>query len=401
MRRNNRVSPKISQRELTMQDFSFATVKTIISGLGSCQKQLGAAAKSLAMSRVVIVTDKGIVASGMIELALASLHDAGIESVVYTDVVADPSEIIIEKALAFAREQKVDGVIGLGGGSSMDVAKIVALLAYSSQTLAQVYGVANATGVRLPLIQIPTTAGTGSEVTAISIVTTGATTKQGIVSPLLLADIALLDATLTVGLPPQVTAATGIDAMVHAIEAYTCKLRKNAYSDMLACEALRLLSRHMVTAVEEGSNLEARQAMLHGAMLAGQAFANAPVAAVHALAYPLGGHYHIAHGLSNSLVLPHVLRFNLPVAVAEYAQLANVINPYARAKAMTLAEYFIEAMQTLIHAVKLPHNLRQMNIPQTDLAMLAKDAMLQQRLLMNNPRELHEADALAIYQAAY
>jgi alcohol dehydrogenase class IV len=151
LRRNNRVSPKISQRELTMQDFSFATVKTIISGLGSCQKQLGAAAKSLAMSRVVIVTDKGIVASGMIELALASLHDAGIESVVYTDVVADPSEIIIEKALAFAREQKVDGVIGLGGGSSMDVAKIVALLAYSSQTLAQVYGVANATGVRLPL----------------------------------------------------------------------------------------------------------------------------------------------------------------------------------------------------------------------------------------------------------
>jgi alcohol dehydrogenase len=141
--------------------------------------------------------------------------------------------------------------------------------------------------------------------------------------------------------------------------------------------------------------------MLHGAMLAGQAFANAPVAAVHALAYPLGGHYHIAHGLSNSLVLPHVLRFNLPVAVAEYAQLANVINPYARAKAMTLAEYFIEAMQTLIHAVKLPHNLRQMNVPETDLAMLAKDAMLQQRLLMNNPRELNEADALAIYQAAY
>lgn len=384
-----------------MQDFSFSTVKTIISGLGTCQKQLGIAAKSLAISRALIVTDKGIVESGLIKSALDSLRLVGISSVLYTDVVADPPEAVIEQALAFAKEQNIDGVIGLGGGSSMDVAKVIALLTYSNQSLQQVYGVANATGSRLPLIQIPTTAGTGSEVTPISIVTTGATTKQGIVSPLLLADVALLDATLTLGLPAQVTAATGIDAMVHAIEAYTSKLRKNAYSDMLACEALRLLSRHIVTAVEEGDNLDARQAMLHGAMLAGQAFANAPVAAVHALAYPLGGHYHIAHGLSNSLVLPHVLRFNLPVALTEYAQLANVINPYARAKTLTLAEYFIEAMQTLIHAVKLPNSLRQMNIPKTDLAMLAKNAMLQQRLLMNNPRDMNEADALAIYQAAY
>jgi alcohol dehydrogenase len=384
-----------------MQDFNFSTVKTIISGLGTCQKQLGIAAKSLAITRVLIVTDKGIVESGLIKSALDRLRLVGISSVLYTDVVADPPEAVIEQALAFAKEQKIDGVIGLGGGSSMDVAKVIALLTYSNQSLQQVYGVANATGSRLPLIQVPTTAGTGSEVTPISIVTTGATTKQGIVSPLLLADVALLDATLTLGLPAQVTAATGIDAMVHAIEAYTSKLRKNAYSDMLACEALRLLSRHIVTAVEDGDNLDARQAMLHGAMLAGQAFANAPVAAVHALAYPLGGHYHIAHGLSNSLVLPHVLRFNLPVALAEYAQLANVINPYARAKTLTLAEYFIEAMQTLIHAVKLPNSLRQMNIPKTDLAMLAKDAMLQQRLLMNNPRDMNEADALAIYQAAY
>ena len=384
-----------------MQDFSFSTVRTLISGLGSCQKQLGIAAKSLAITRALVVTDKGIVASGLIKNALDSLRLVGISSVVYTDVVADPPEQVIEQALAFAREQNIDGVIGLGGGSSMDVAKVIALLSYSTQSLQQVYGVGNATGKRLPLIQVPTTAGTGSEVTPISIITTGKTTKQGIVSPLLLADVALLDATLTVGLPAQVTAATGIDAMVHAIEAYTSKLRKNAYSDMLACEALRLLSRHLVAAVEEGTNLEARQAMLHGAMLAGQAFANAPVAAVHALAYPLGGHYHIAHGLSNSLVLPHVLRFNLPVALAEYAQLANVINPYARAKNITLAEYFIEAMQTLIHAVKLPNTLRQRNISDTDLPMLAKDAMLQQRLLINNPREMNEADALAIYQAAY
>ncbi len=384
-----------------MQDFSFSSVKTVINGLGSCRRQLGSSARQLGITRALIVTDNGIVNSGLIEPALASLTEAGISSVVYTDVVADPPESVVEQSLAFAKEQGIDGVIGLGGGSSLDVAKVIALLTHSSQTLQQVYGVGNAQGTRLPLIQIPTTAGTSSEVTPIAIITTGETTKQGIVSPLLLADIALLDAELTVGLPAAVTAATGVDAMVHAIEAYTSKLRKNPYSDVLACEALRLLSRHIVTAVEDGSNLEARQAMLFGAMLAGQAFANAPVAAVHALAYPLGGHYHISHGLSNSLVLPHVLHFNLPAAYPLYAQLANVINPYARAKPMTLAEYFIDALQTVIHAIKLPSRLRQVNVPESDLLMLAKDAMLQQRLLINNPRELSEADALAIYQAAY
>lgn len=384
-----------------MQGFSFTTVKNIISEAGCCQKQLGAVASSLKIKRALLVTDSGIVASGLVEPARTSLSAAGIACLTYTDVVADPPEHVVERALAFARAEKIDGVIGLGGGSSMDVAKIIALLTNSVQTLQQVYGVNNATGNRLPLIQIPTTAGTGSEVTPISIITTGATTKQGIVSPLLLADVALLDAELTVGLPSAVTAATGIDAMVHAIEAFTSRQRKNAYSDMLACEALRLLSRHIVTAVEDGHNLEARSAMLYGAMLAGQAFANAPVAAVHALAYPLGGHYHISHGLSNSLVLPHVLHFNLPYATAEYAQLANVINPYARARQITLAEYFIDAMQTLIHAVKLPTCLRKMNVPEADLPMLARDAMQQQRLLVNNPREVTEADALAIYQAAF
>ena len=166
-----------------MQDFSFTTVKTIVSGLGSCRQQLGTVAKSLAMSRVLIITDKGLLASGMVESALESLRAVSIAAVLYTDIVPDPPEALVEQALLFAREQKIDGVIGLGGGSSMDVAKVIALLTYSAQSLAQVYGVGNATGSRLPLIQIPTTAGTGSEVTQISIITTGETTKQGIVSP--------------------------------------------------------------------------------------------------------------------------------------------------------------------------------------------------------------------------
>lgn len=384
-----------------MQNFSFSTVKTIINELGCCHRQLGTVATSLAITRALIVTDAGIVQSGMIEPALASLTAVGITNVVYTDVVADPPEAVVQRAIAFAREQKIDGVIGLGGGSSMDVAKVIALLSKSTQTLQEVYGIGNARGTRWPLIQIPTTAGTGSEVTPISIITTGETTKQGIVSPLLIADVVLLDAELTVGLPAHVTAATGIDAMVHAIEAYTSKLKKNPYSDLLACEALRLLSKHIVTAVDDGNNLAARSAMLYGAMLAGQAFANAPVAAVHALAYPLGGHYHISHGLSNSLVLPHVLRFNLPEARLAYAELAQVIHSPAGATPISSAEDFIEAILALINAVKLPTTLRQLNVPERDLPMLARDALLQQRLLMNNPRVLTEADALMIYQAAY
>jgi alcohol dehydrogenase class IV len=177
------------------------------------------------------------------------------------------------------------------------------------------------------LIQVPTTAGTGSEVTPIAIVTTPSQEKKGVVSPLLYPDLAILDAELTLGLPPDVTAMTGIDAMVHAIEAYTSKLKKNPLADSLAREALRLMYEHLPRVLADGHELESRSAMLVGSMMAGMAFANAPVAAVHALAYPLGGHFHVPHGLSNALVLAPVLEYNLPSAEALYAELAAVINP--------------------------------------------------------------------------
>src|SRR5690606_32426162 len=296
-------------------------------------------------------------------------------------------------------------VVGFGGGSSMDVAKLVALLAHPNgqQSLKDIYGVGNARGQRLPLIQVPTTAGTGSEVTPIAIVTTGETTKMGVVSPLLLPDLALLDADLTLGLPPAVTAATGIDAMVHAIEAYTSKLKKNPLSDLLAREALRLLAANLDQAVHHGHNREARQAMLLGACLAGQAFANAPVAAVHALAYPLGGHYHIPHGLSNALVLPHVLRFNAPAARPLYAELAPLLlgERLRAGNAEQLCAQFIDELAALNERCGLPSRLRDAGLPEAMLRTLAGDAMLQQRLLVNQPREVNEADALAICQAAY
>jgi alcohol dehydrogenase class IV len=263
--------------------------------------------------------------------------------------------------------------------------------------------VGKAKGPRLPLILVPTTSGTGSEVTPISIVTTGTAEKMGVVSPVLLPDVALLDPDLTLGLPAHVTAATGIDAMVHAIEAYaSASANNNPISRNLALQALRLMGGAILTAVHQGSDALSRGDMLLGSMLAGQAFANSPVAAVHALAYPLGGHFHIPHGLSNALVLPHVLRFNCVTAPAVYAEIAPHVFPdLARLQGQDRAAAFCEALAGLSRDCGLPQTLRDMNIPLEWLPKLARDAMNQTRLLVNNPRPLKEADALAIYTAAY
>ncbi|MCG4455455.1 iron-containing alcohol dehydrogenase [Pseudomonas sp. MMS21-TM103] len=387
-----------------MQPFSFATTAQIICESGSARR-LAALCVERGARSVFIVTDPGITQLGLLAEVLPGFLLEGLTAQVFDQVVADPPEAIVQSAVAQARALKAELIIGFGGGSSMDVAKLVALLAHPdcSQELADIYGVGNARGRRLPLIQVPTTAGTGSEVTPVAIVTTGVTTKLGVVSPLLLPDLALLDADLTLGLPPAVTAATGIDAMVHAIEAYTSVQKKNPLSDLLAREALRLLAANLDQAVHNGSNREARQAMLLGACLAGQAFANAPVAAVHALAYPLGGHFHIPHGLSNALVLPHVLGFNAAVAAPLYAELAPLVlgAKLRPGSAMDQTEQFILELADCSERSGLPTRLRDAGVPQEMLAQLAADAMLQQRLLVNNPREMTAAHALAIYQSAY
>ena len=289
-----------------------------------------------------------------------------------------------------------DSVIAVGGGSSMDVAKVVSVLAEGKQDLPEIYGVGMVSGGRLPLFLAPTTAGTGSEVTPVAIITTGETTKAGVSSPILLPDVAILDASLTLGLPASISAMTGIDAMVHAIEAYTSKIKKNPISDMLALRALKLLSENIRKVLASPGDVAAREAMLLGSMFAGQAFANAPVGAVHALAYPVGGHYHIPHGLSNSLMLPAVLGFNAEACPELYAELARVI-PGAEQSADGLIDWF----KALIDESGLPATLAQANIPEADLPTLAKDAMFQQRLLINNPREVDEATALRLYEEAW
>ena len=381
--------------------FNFSTVAHIVSQLGAAADLGKLVAEHFPEARrALLVTDPGFLRTGLVDKPKASLEHQGLAVAIYADVMADPPKSVVQEAVEFARGHGTDIVIGLGGGSSMDVAKLVAVLARGEQALHQIFGIGNVKGKRLPLVQVPTTAGTGSEVTNIAIVTTGATTKMGVVAPQLYADLAVLDAALTLGLPPQVTAATGIDAMVHAIEAYTSKHKKNPMSDGLARQALGLLSANLMRACENGQDLAARQGMLLGACLAGQAFSNAPVAAVHALAYPIGGIFHVAHGLSNSLVLPHVLRFNLPEAAGHYAELAAIVVPQASGGNEARAEALIAAMQQLGRMTGIATTLQQVGIRESDLDRLADDAMLQTRLLGNNPREVTRGDARAIYAAA-
>lgn len=384
-----------------MQPFVFNTAARIVSACGSALKLADQCAE-LGVKRALLVTDPQLVNIGLIEPVLSALRESGLDVVVFDQVREDPPESTVLEAAQLGRTEQVDGIIAVGGGSSMDVAKVVAVLLGGDQTLPELYGVDQVSGQRLPLILVPTTAGTGSEVTPVAVITTGETTKAGVSSAILLPDVAVLDADLTLGLPSMITAMTGVDAMVHAIEAYTSRHKKNPLSDNLARQALHLLARNIRTAVHEGGNQTARGNMLLGAMLAGQAFANAPVAAVHALAYPLGGHYHIPHGLSNSLVLPSVLEFNAPNASELYAQLADIVAGEVVAgsnEAKTAA--LIASLRQLIDDVGLPATLSEAKVKQSDLEMLAQDAMLQQRLLINNPRDVAYDDALAIYTAAY
>ncbi|WP_151982159.1 iron-containing alcohol dehydrogenase [Acinetobacter guerrae] len=385
-----------------MSHFQFQTASSIVSGLGSIQ-ELKNIIRDGNYRKLLIVTDAGMVQHQLHLPIIEILERLNIAYTVYSNIQADPPEHIVLDATEFAKKEKVDAILGFGGGSSMDVAKIIALLAHplQKQTLADMYGVNNANGPKLPLILVPTTAGTGSEVTPISIVTTGETTKTGIVSPALYADFAILDANFTQGLPAHITAATGIDAMVHAIEAYTSKLKKNFYADMLAKNALRLLNENLPKVLKNGADMEARQNMLLGSMLAGQAFANAPVGAVHALAYPLGGHFHLSHGHTNALVLAEVLKFNAPHAKQLYAELMQWLDPRSNGSSDGLCDLFVDHMQNHLDQSGLVLKLQDLNVPRQSLETLAKDAMLQTRLLQNNPREMTEQAALEIYEAIY
>jgi alcohol dehydrogenase class IV len=385
-----------------MNNFKFNTTPALRFGWGAVSN-VASEFNIPAATKVQVITDRGIVKSGLLDRVLSPLEAAQAVPVIYDKVEADPPEAVVREAASLARSAEVTAIIGFGGGSSLDVAKLVALLAYGKERLEDIYGVNNVRYKRLPLALIPTTAGTGSEVTPIAVVTTGNSEKKGVVSAVLLPDLALLDPELTISLPPIVTAATGLDAMVHAIEAFTSiSGNNNPISKYLARSALSLLAGAIQTAVNNGSDRVARSDMLLGSMLAGQAFANSPVAAVHALAYPLGGHYHVPHGLSNALVLPHVLQFNADVCGDAYAELATIAFPCLADRPMEeRASTFIAEIRNLSKMMGVPQRLRDVGVDRSNLTTLATDAMKQTRLLVNNPRSVTLQDAMQIYQNAW
>ena len=378
---------------------NFQTVPLVESGLGKISI-LSAVCNKLNIKKPLVITDQGLFKLGFVEEIEKSLTMKNIFPCVYNRVKADPPESNIFEAVNLYQNHKADGVIGLGGGSSMDVAKAVSYFSINNVNIKECYGVNNLKNDRCPLIQIPTTAGTGSEVTPIAIFTLENEQKMGIVDPLLYADCAILDAELTIGLAQNITAYSGIDAMVHAIEAYTTKIKKNPISDALARKALVLLGGNIKEAVNNPENKKARESMLLGSMLAGMAFANAPCAAVHALAYPIGAKFHVPHGLSNSLVLPEVLKFNSKKVSNLYCEIASDCLPDLEGKKNDI-DNFIVGIEQLIIDLKIPRKLKDVGINQKDIQMLADDALKQQRLLINNPREVNLKDVISIYEASY
>src|SRR5436305_856032 len=348
-----------------METYRFRYGPKLIAGQGA-SAQLG---ELLPPGRCLFVTDANVRALGLADAALACLPDVAL----FDAVEQDPSRDTLLAAVAAG--EGCASVVGFGGGSPMDVAKLAAYLLGSGDALDAIWGVGKALGARLPLALVPTTAGTGSEATGVSVITIGGSVKNAVNSPALNADWALLDPELTIGLPRPVTAATGIDAMVHAIEAYTSARRKNPVSDMLAKEALRLLSQNLIIACERPDDRAARANMLLGAHYAGVAFDNAPVAGVHALAYPLGGHFHVPHGLSNSLVLTQVLGHNMPAAMPLYAELGCVLDPsLARLGTQAQAQAFVELLASLTRATGLPLRLAEVGVGPEHLDLLAAEA---------------------------
>ena len=390
---------------MNLNNFTFNTTSGIRFGSGMSVSSSQEICKILG-SNILFITDKDLMSLKLTEPTLNELKKFSSKVEIFEDVEADPSLKTLLNSIEIGKKMKATGVIGFGGGSSMDVAKLTSLILGSDENIEEIWGVSNAKGPRLPLVLVPTTAGTGSEVTPISIITVGEEEKKGVSSPIILPDVAILDPDLTIGLPAHTTAATGIDAMVHAIEGYaSANKNNNPISKMLSIEALKLLGGSIEKAVFDGSNIEARGNMLIGAMLAGKSFANSPVAAVHALAYPIGGTFHVSHGLSNSLVLPYVLRFNSAdnKATKDYAELAPYVFPDINTNqgSQAVCSEFIDRIESLSKKLGLPQKLREVNIPKEACIKMAKDAMKQTRLLVNNPREVTEKDALNIYESAW
>ena len=375
--------------------------QTIRFGVGSLST-LGDEVNKLGAKRALIVTDPGVYQSGLVNPVKEQLSKAKLSVEVSSGSEPEPTLPKLNLATNELRKGNYDLLVGLGGGSSMDTAKGLSVLLAHGGDGQDYIGVDKVPGPGIPIFTIPTTAGTGSEVTNIAIF--GDPEKElklGMVSPYLLARLALVDPTLTYGCPPGITAACGIDALVHAIECYT-STKANNFTDALAVEAMRLIIGSLRTAVNNGSDEEARNHMSEGALLAGIAFGNAGVAAVHALAYPLGARFHISHGVANGLLLPYVMECNLPANLPKYAVVAQMLGE--RTEGLSLreaAERGVEAVKALATDIGIPLHLQALGVPKEALKGMAVATMDVTRLLANNPKKLTLDDVQGIWEKAW
>lgn len=384
-----------------MTGIEFYTNGHIISEADSMRQKLGTLAKQYRATSAIIVTDSGIVQLGYVDIAQQSLQEAGVNVVVFDSVVADPPVAIVNDAIKIARDNSCDLVIGLGGGSSIDTAKIVALHPNEFESVNDILDKDVSGFNKLPLFAIPTTAGTGAEATFVSVITAKDGSKKAIYTPKILPDVAILDATLTLKLPRHITAATALDAMVHCVEAYTSRTKKNLISDALAVKGLQMLWNNFEKVLNQGDDINARSNMLLGSTLAGIAFVNSSVAAVHGLSYPLSINFHIPHGHANALVMCGVFTFNLSAAAPLYAELAHAVMP-SQTLGMTdleAASLFIKQLKIFLETSGLKYRLNELDITDQDIPALA-DIVINTyaRLIATNPKDMTLNEVTAIYE---
>ncbi|WP_209123788.1 iron-containing alcohol dehydrogenase [Alkalihalobacillus sp. BA299] len=379
----------------------FQTAGQLITGSGSVAK-VGEEVAKLGGKKVLIITDKIIRETGLVNKVVAPLQGQALEVDIIDDVIPEPPFEILEEMAAKISNKGYDVFVGVGGGSALDVTKLLAVMMTNTDNVRDMVGIDNIKNPGLPFILIPTTSGTGSEVTYNAIFTDNRDkVKKGIVSTYLLPNIAIVDAELTLTVPPAVTAATGMDALVHAVESYTA-IRSNELTDGIALQAIKLISRSLRTAVHNGKDLKAREDMAMGSLLAGISLGNAGVGAVHALAYPLGGKFKVPHGVANSLLLPYVMKYNVVANLEKFAEVAKAMGENVEGlSTRDAAEQAVHAMATLSKDVGIPASIKDVGVSVEDIPALAEEASKIDRLLNNNPRTLNVKDIEKIYMEAY
>jgi alcohol dehydrogenase class IV len=369
----------------------------LIFGNGSLS-QLADEVLQLQPSRVFIATITPL--KEAIAAFTATLESNNVALLMDTSIVQEPSFADFEQLMKTVTPFNPDIVIGIGGGSVLDVAKLVAAQLENEQQLKDYVGIGLLNGRKKKLICVPATSGTGSEVSPNAILVDDENQKKGIISPYLVPDMVYVDPLLTVSVPPAITAATGLDALTHCLEAYTNKFAQ-PFIDMYAYEGMRLIAANIETAVKDGSNIEAREKVAMGSLLGGFCLGPVNTAGVHALSYPLGSMFHLAHGLSNALLLPYVMQYNIPAAVNRYADVAIALGCERQTNDIGTAYAGVQKIRELVKACGIPSTVKEVKVPESAIPQMAVDAMKIQRLLKNNPREITEKDAIGIYKAAY